>query len=154
MPVMLKSTSSATREGEENTSQNSENAVVTARSTALRIIGAALSERFRKHSLRKSADAAALVSSLHSRMSSESSWRSDRTALYASTRHTMTRAIVSMVRATVMSANTFLGDVSLLSGLNALGVILIGKSMMTHARARTRARTLSHTNTGECHGRR
>ena len=59
IPESTKRTSKRMRDGDENTSVKSVNAVVHARSSALSITGAERSARFRRHSARKSALCAA-----------------------------------------------------------------------------------------------
>ena len=102
------------RDVEPNASQKSVKAEVTARSSAFKKMGAARSERFLRHSARKSAEAPAFPAS-HSFMSSTSCCRSCATAEYDSATQTTTRIAESAVIARLTSASVFLGEVYLLN---------------------------------------
>ena len=79
MPVSEKKTRMMMRDGLLKTSQNSVNATTTARVNALSTIGAARSERFLRHSVRKSGACAAWPES-HRIIRSKSACRSANTA--------------------------------------------------------------------------
>ena len=77
--------------------------------------------------------------------------RSERTATYASTRHTTTRAKVRKVSAAVIIANTRLGDAMALKTETRVLTTRVGKYMLV--KDATHARPLTHTHTHTPRGR-